>query len=53
MFQPSPALAEQVETTMKSLHLMPLQYSSVHLRAACEVPRKQGNRGTDIYIQTA
>lgn len=40
MFQPSPALAEQVETTMKSLQLMPLQYSSVHLRVKYPVNRE-------------
>ena len=32
LFTPSPALAQRVDSTMKSLNLVPSQYSSVHLR---------------------
>jgi hypothetical protein len=32
LFAPSEALAERVESTMKSLDLVPYEYSSVHLR---------------------
>ena len=39
MFSPSKALAERVESTMESLHLVPSQYSSVHLRVKYPVDK--------------
>jgi len=46
LFSPSKALAERVETTMKSLRLVPHHYSSVHLRVKYPV------RGIDEHTFT-
>ena len=48
LFSPSDALSIRVQSTMKALHLMPNQYSSVHLRMKYPVP---GINETDFSFQ--